>query len=99
MAASNGCFLATDPPSPPPTLLPPWLSNSNSTSVVRPLYPSVTLSLSPSTMLAVPRIPWLQPERMSKNSPILGNMVPHGSFPCSENLLISELVDYYRELE
>ncbi|KAK8516808.1 hypothetical protein V6N13_080911 [Hibiscus sabdariffa] len=99
MAASNGGFLPTDPPSPAPTLLPPWLSSSSNTSVVRPP-PSVTLSLSPSTVPAAPRIPWLQPERMSETTPVLGNMVPHGSFPsCSENLLISELVDCCSELE
>ncbi|CBI30551.3 unnamed protein product, partial [Vitis vinifera] len=33
MATSNGNFLHPDPPAPPPpTLLPPWLSNSNCTS-------------------------------------------------------------------
>ncbi|KAE8687021.1 Transcription factor AS1 [Hibiscus syriacus] len=96
MAASNGGFRPADPPSPAPTLLPPWLSSSGNTSVVRPLSPSVTLSLSPSA----PQIPWLQPERMSETAPILGNMVPHGPFPsCSENLMISELVDCCRELE
>ncbi|GMI69770.1 ASYMMETRIC LEAVES 1, LOTUS LEAF 2, ARABIDOPSIS PHANTASTICA-LIKE 1, MYB DOMAIN PROTEIN 91 [Hibiscus trionum] len=100
MATSNGGFLPTDPPSPAPTLLPPWLSSSSNTSVVRPPSPSVTLSLSPSTVPAAPRIPWLQPESMSETTPVMGNMVPHGSFPsCSENLLISELVDCCRELE
>ncbi|PPD89771.1 hypothetical protein GOBAR_DD13293 [Gossypium barbadense] len=48
---------------------------------------------------AAPPIPWLQPERMSETSPVLGNMVPHGSFPRSENLLISELMDCCRQLE
>lgn len=100
MAASNGGFLHTDPPSPaPPTLLPPWLSNSSNASVVTPPSPSVTLSLSPSTVAAAPPIPWLQPERMSETSPVLGNRVPHGSFPRSENLLISELMDCCRQLE
>ncbi|KAE8696578.1 Transcription factor AS1 [Hibiscus syriacus] len=91
MAASNGGFRPTNPPSPAPTF-PPWLSSSGNTSVVRPLSPSVTLSLSPSTVPAAPQIPWLQP--------MLGNMVPHGSFPSSsDNMLISELVDCCRELE
>uniref|UniRef100_A0A5B7B2N1 Putative transcription factor AS1 n=1 Tax=Davidia involucrata TaxID=16924 RepID=A0A5B7B2N1_DAVIN len=63
MATSNGGFLHTDPPAPPPpTILPPWLSNSNAASAVRPPSPSVTLSLSPS-----PAIPWLQPERGPDN--------------------------------
>ena len=36
---------------------------------------------------------------MSETSPVLGNRVPHGSFPRSENLLISELMDCCRQLE
>ncbi|KAH7553697.1 hypothetical protein ACOSP7_029484 [Xanthoceras sorbifolium] len=100
MATSNGGFLHTDSPT-PPTLLPPWLSNSNGASAIRPPSPSITLSLSPSTVAATPPIPWLQPERGPDNSPhVLGNMPPHGSVPsCGENLLISELMDCCRELD
>ncbi|MFQ6648221.1 hypothetical protein Gotur_021605 [Gossypium turneri] len=75
------------------------VEEGNNASVVTPPSPSVTLSLSPSTVAAAPPIPWLQPERMSETSPVLGNMVPHGSFPRSENLLISELMDCCRQLE
>ncbi|XP_022767546.1 transcription factor AS1-like [Durio zibethinus] len=101
MATSNGGFLHTDPPSPTPTVLPPWLSNSSNASAVRPPSPSVTLSLSPSTVAATPPIPWLQPEKMSENTPVaLVNMAPIGSVPpCGENLLISELAECCRELE
>ncbi|KAJ4704669.1 Myb family transcription factor [Melia azedarach] len=100
MATSNGGFLHTDP-STPPTLLPPWLSNSNGTSNIRPPSPSITLSLSPSTVAATPPIPWLQPERGPDNTHlVLGNMPPHGSVPtCGENLLVSEMVECCRELE
>lgn len=102
MATSNGNFLHPDPPAPPPpTLLPPWLSNSNCTSTVRPPSPSVTLSLCPSTVATSPTIPWLQPERGPDATPlVLGNLPPHGAVPTSgENLLISELVECCRELE
>ncbi|KAK2972367.1 hypothetical protein RJ640_014425 [Escallonia rubra] len=101
MATSNGGFLHTDSPAPPPTtMLPPWLSNSNATSTIRPPSPSVTLSLSP-TVPPSPAIPWLQPERGPENTPIvLGNMAPHGSGPPrGENLMISELVECCRDLE
>ncbi|KAF2288669.1 hypothetical protein P3X46_008924 [Hevea brasiliensis] len=99
MATSNGGFLHTDPP-PAPTLLPPWLSTSNSTSAVRPPSPSVTLSLSPSTVAAPPpSIPWLQPERGQENTAfVLGSLPPHGSVP-GENLMVSELMECCRELE
>lgn len=97
MATSNGGFLHTDPAT-PPNLLPPWLSNSSSN--IRPPSPSVTLSLSPSTVAAAPPIPWLQPERGSDNTLVLGNMPPHGSVHiCGENLLVSELMECCRELE
>lgn len=101
MASSNGGFLHSDPPTPAPTLLPPWLSTSNGTPTVRPPSPSVTLSLSPSTVAATPQIPWLQPERGPENPPLaLGNMPPHGPIPpCGENLLITELLECCRELE
>ncbi|GMY14539.1 transcription factor AS1-like [Fagus crenata] len=101
MATSNGGFLHTDPPTPAPALLPPWLSNSNGTSTVRPPSPSVTLSLSPSTVAAPPPIPWLQPDRGPDNtSLVFGNMQPQGSVPgCGESMLISELVECCRDLE
>ncbi|KAA8516423.1 hypothetical protein F0562_016716 [Nyssa sinensis] len=102
MATSNGGFLHTDPPAPPAqTLLPPWLSNSSAASSVRPPSPSVTLSLSTSTVPPSPAIHWLQPERGPDNNPIvLGSLPPHGSAPsCGDNLLISEVVECCRELE
>ncbi|KAM4078000.1 hypothetical protein ACB094_09G002300 [Castanea mollissima] len=101
MATSNGGFLHSDPPGPAPALLPPWLSNSNGTSTVRPPSPSVTLSLSPSTVAAPPPIPWLQPDRGPDNNPLVfGNLQPQGSVPgCGESMLISELVECCRDLE
>ncbi|KAK6943650.1 hypothetical protein RJ641_024752 [Dillenia turbinata] len=103
MATSNGGFLHTDPPAPPPTLLPPWLSNTNSGSSVRPPSPSVTLSLSPSTGAPPPAnaIPWLHSEKGTDNTPlILGSLSPHGPVPtCAENLLVSELMECCKELE
>ncbi|KAK9290084.1 hypothetical protein L1049_008248 [Liquidambar formosana] len=101
MATSNGGFLHSDPPPPAPTSLPPWLSNSNGTSTVRPPSPSVTLSLASSTVAATPAIPWLQPERGPENTPlVLGNLPTHGSVAASgENLLISELLECCKELE
>ncbi|WCJ28311.1 Transcription factor AS1 [Euphorbia peplus] len=103
MATSNGGFLHSDPPAPPPSMLPPWLSTSNSMSTVRPPSPSVTLSLSPSTVAAPPppSIPWLQAERGPENTLGLGNMPPHGTTTaaCGENLVVSELVECCRELE
>ncbi|XP_044474001.1 transcription factor AS1-like [Mangifera indica] len=100
MAASNAGFLHTDSPT-PSTLLPPWLSNSNGSSTVRPPSPSITLSLSPSTVATTPTIPWLQPERGPDSaSLVLGNLPPHGSVPSyGENLFITELVECCRELE
>ncbi|XP_061346900.1 transcription factor AS1-like [Gastrolobium bilobum] len=95
MAASNSSFLHTDAPA----LLPSWLSNSNSTAPVRPPSPSVTLSLSPSTVAAPP--PWLQPVRGPDNAPlVLGNVTPHGSvLAFGENMVMSELVECCKELE
>ncbi|KAJ8899863.1 hypothetical protein K2173_019566 [Erythroxylum novogranatense] len=101
MPASNSGFLHQDPPNPAPALLPPWLSNSNCTSNVRPSSPSVTLSLSSSTVAASPTIPWLQPERVVDNSPLaLGSLPPHVSAAArGENLPMSDMVEYCRELE
>ncbi|KAF2303163.1 hypothetical protein P3X46_004881 [Hevea brasiliensis] len=100
MATSNGGFLHTDPPAPATTLLPPWLSTSNCASSGRPPSPSVTLSLSPSTVVAPPPIPWLQPERGQDNTAfVIGSLPPHGSVPACENLMISELMECCKELE
>ncbi|KAF7845486.1 transcription factor AS1 [Senna tora] len=54
------------PPSPASSLLPPWLPNSKS--------PSVTLSLSPST-LAKPPFPWLKNEGPCGSITCLGDLV------------------------
>ncbi|TKY63284.1 Transcription factor AS1 [Spatholobus suberectus] len=95
MAASNGPFLHTVAPPPASSaLLPPWLSNSstNPSPAIRPTSPSVTLSLSPST---VPP-PWLQPERGPGNA-----TAPHGgSVPAfGDNMVVSELIECCKELE
>ncbi|KAI4354497.1 hypothetical protein L6164_003351 [Bauhinia variegata] len=100
MATSNGAFLHTDAPAPAASaLLPPWLSNSNTTTPVRPPSPSVTLSLSPT--VAAPPFPWLQPERGPENAPlVLANVTPHGPVPTfGDNMLISELAECCKELE
>ncbi|KAL5973318.1 Transcription factor as1 [Asimina triloba] len=94
MATSNG-FLHTDP-TPQPTL-PPWLSNSNAPSTIRPTSPSVTLTLSPSTVPSAP-MPWIQPERGSDNSLLLGNL-QHCAVPTVDGLMITELAECCRELE
>ncbi|KAI9114801.1 hypothetical protein K1719_014499 [Acacia pycnantha] len=101
MAASSGAFILTDAPAPPSAMLPSLLSNSNSTSVIRPPSPSVTLSLSPSTVAASPPFRWLQPEKMTVNaSPVIGNVKPHGTIPAfGDNMLVSELVGCCKELE
>ncbi|XP_068341802.1 transcription factor AS1-like [Pyrus communis] len=99
MATSNGAYLHTETSSPAPTILPPWLSNSNVSSNVRPPSPSVTLSLS-SAVAPSPPIPWLQQDRGSDSSFALGNLPHHGVVPASgESLVISELVECSRELE
>nr|WRO64632.1 MYB transcription factor protein [Rosa persica] len=100
MATSKGAFLHNEA-SPAPSMLPPWLSNSNVTSHVRPPSPSVTLSLSPTVApsRASPPISWLQSDRGPENSFVLTNLPPPGSVPCGENFMISELVECSRELE
>ncbi|KAG1337876.1 transcription factor AS1 [Cocos nucifera] len=79
-------------------LLPPWLSNSNSSH--RPSSPSVTLTLSPSTVPPA-SIPWLQTERGADNSLGLAssqqNMV--SGVPSVDGQTVSELVECCRELE
>ncbi|KAL1321442.1 hypothetical protein HN51_066251 [Arachis hypogaea] len=98
MVAASGSFLHNDASAPSPTLLPSWLSNSNSTTTVRPPSPSVTLSLSSSTVAASP--PWLQPPRGPENaSLVLGNVAPHGSVVAfGDNMVVSELVECCKEL-
>ncbi|KAI3950099.1 hypothetical protein MKW98_008544 [Papaver atlanticum] len=92
--SSNGAFLHSAPPTPPtPTLLPPWLSTSNGLPTnTRPPSPSVTLTLSPSTVDPVPTIPWLHPERGLNNCSLHPS---HGR----DNQIVNELVEYCRELE
>ncbi|XP_020208386.1 transcription factor AS1 [Cajanus cajan] len=104
MATSNSSYLHADAPVPvpAPALLPSWLSNSNGTAApVRPPSPSVTLSLSPSTVAAPPA--WLQPVRGPDNTRplVLGNVAPHGGavLAFGENMVMSELVECCKELE
>ncbi|XP_054790332.1 transcription factor AS1-like [Prosopis cineraria] len=101
MAASNGAFILTDAPAPPSAMLPSWLSNSSGTSAIRPPSPSVTLSLSPSTVAASSPFQWLQPERMPENAPpVIQNATPHGTISgFGDNMLVSELFEYCKELE
>ncbi|KAF8397485.1 hypothetical protein HHK36_016402 [Tetracentron sinense] len=100
MATSNGGFLHSDPPTPPPTLLPPWLSSSSGPPTVTSSSPSVALTLSPSTVTAAPTIPWLQPERGSDNTLVLGSLPPNRAVPASrDSLIVSELTECCRELE
>ncbi|XP_010509298.1 PREDICTED: transcription factor AS1-like [Camelina sativa] len=107
MANSNGGFLHSDQQVQPPNpVIPPWLATSNNGNnvVVRP--PSVTLTLSPSTVASAapqPPIPWLQqqhPERVESGPGglVLGNMMPSCS-GSSEGVFFSELVECCRELE
>ncbi|ESQ52406.1 hypothetical protein EUTSA_v10016830mg [Eutrema salsugineum] len=109
MASTNGGFLHSDQAPPPPNpVIPPWLATSNNGNnvVVRP--PSVTLTLSPSSVAAAapqPPIPWLQqqPERggvaeSGQAGLVLGSMIPSCS-GSSENVFLSELVECCRELE
>ncbi|KAF7825665.1 transcription factor AS1 [Senna tora] len=94
MAASNGAFIHSDAPAPSSALLPPWLSNSNTTTAIRPPSPSVTLSLSPSTVAAAPPPPfqWLQSERPPpENAPLV--------IAFGDNMLVSDLVECCKELE
>nr|ACA34975.1 phantastica [Corytoplectus speciosus] len=102
MATSNGGFLHTDPPAPSaPSVLPPWLVGSSMATTVRPPSPSVTLSLSPSTVTPAPAIPWLQPDRLPDITPPgLSSLPSLGIAPLGgENPLVLELVECCRELE
>jgi myb proto-oncogene protein len=107
MANSNGGFLHSEQQVQPPNpVIPPWLATSNNGNNVVARPPSVTLTLSPSTVAAAapqPPIPWLQqqqPER-AENGPgglVLGSMMPSCS-GSSESVFLSELVECCRELE
>ncbi|XP_042476430.1 transcription factor AS1 [Macadamia integrifolia] len=101
MATSNGAFLHSDQPTPPPTLLPAWLSSSNGRTTARPPSPSVALTLSPSTATPGSAFPWLQPERGGDNNPmLLGSLPSHGAVPSIGNgVMISELLECCRELD
>lgn len=102
MATSNGGFLHTDPPA-PSAALPPWLASSSMNTSARPPSPSVTLSLSPSTITPTPPIPWLQTDRLSDNntpSHGLSNLPCLGIAPLSgENPLLLELMECCRDLD
>uniref|UniRef100_A0A1D1Y6Q7 Transcription factor AS1 n=1 Tax=Anthurium amnicola TaxID=1678845 RepID=A0A1D1Y6Q7_9ARAE len=81
-------------------LLPPWLSTSSSPSSIGPPSPSVTLSLSPSTLPAEP-IPWLQPERRADNSSGMAAFQPSvvSALPPVDMRIFSELAECCKELE
>ncbi|CAF2123088.1 transcription factor AS1 [Brassica rapa] len=93
MASSNG------PPS--NHVIPPWLATPNNGNSVSVRPPSVTLTLSPSSVAAAspqPPIPWLQqPERGETH--VLGSMIPSCSGGNSESVFMSELMECCRELE
>ncbi|KAF3547812.1 hypothetical protein DY000_02002022 [Brassica cretica] len=92
MASSNG------PPS--NHVIPPWLATPNNGNNVAARPPSVTLTLSPSSVAAAspqPPIPWLQqPERGETH--VLGSMIPSCTGG-SESVFMSELMECCRELE
>ncbi|XP_020553291.1 transcription factor AS1-like [Sesamum indicum] len=97
METSNGGFLRTDSPAAStPKVLPPWLVSSSMTTTVRPPYPSVSLSLSPSIVPPAPEIAWLQPDNTSHSLSILRSF---GIAPVGENPQVAELMDCCRELE
>ncbi|XP_068643424.1 transcription factor AS1 [Aristolochia californica] len=99
MVTSNG-FLSSDPPA----LLPPWLSSSSNgpANPIRPPSPSVTLTLSPSSVPSAATSPWLpQPERSSSdnnNSNLVLGTLNH-QISSVDGLMASELAECFRELE
>ncbi|XP_054806253.1 uncharacterized protein LOC129308908 [Prosopis cineraria] len=101
MATSNEAFILTDAPAPPSTMLHSWLFNFSNTLAIRPPSFFVTLSLSPSTMVASYPFPWLQPKRMPENTPpVIQNATPHGTTSgFGDNMLVSKLDEYCKELE
>ncbi|CAH8354632.1 unnamed protein product [Eruca vesicaria subsp. sativa] len=91
MASSNG------PPS--SHVIPPWLATPNNGNNVAVRPPSVTLTLSPSTVAAAspqPPIPWLQQQPERGETHVLGSMIPSCS---NESVFMSELMECCRELE
>ncbi|KAK4798670.1 hypothetical protein SAY86_030996 [Trapa natans] len=100
IAGSNNGFLHTEVPAHSPSVLPPWLSNSNTSTNLQPLSPSVTLSLSSSTVTTSPPIPQLQPERSIESTSFSISSLPsHGTgYAHGEAIIISELLDCCREL-
>nr|BAJ10719.1 phantastica ortholog [Terniopsis minor] len=107
MAASNGAFFHSDTPPPPPppppaSVLPPWLCNSNGRTAAIPPSPSITLSLSPSTVgVPTSAIPWLQGERGGpENSPlVLSSYTQQPLGASGENMFVAELVDCCRDMD
>ncbi|KAG9159200.1 hypothetical protein Leryth_018171 [Lithospermum erythrorhizon] len=96
MATSGGGFHQGDPSAAPgTTILPPWLSNSRAATNVRSSSPSVTLSLSPTTIQSAPGIGWFHPESA------IGNVPSHvmAASPYAEVPMIPELVECCKELE
>ncbi|XP_072998105.1 transcription factor AS1 [Typha latifolia] len=79
-------------------LLPPWLSNSSTSH--RPSSPSVTLTLSPSTVPPAP-IPWLQAERAGDSSFPLANSQHNmvSGVNQVDGQTMTELVECCRELD
>lgn len=95
MPTSNGGFHQPAPSA--PSVLPPWLAGSSTTTAVRqPPSPSVTLTLSPVMVPPPPQpaIPWLQTsDRLTDNA-------SHGMISSlNPNPLVSELVECCKELE
>lgn len=103
MTTSNGGFLHPEPPAPPSSILPPWMANTNGTAPVRASSPSVTLTLSPSTVTPPTSIPWLQQDRSVADNPslVLGSLSSHGSGStgCGDNHMVADLVECCRDLE
>lgn len=101
ITGTNNGFLHTDVPALSSAALPPWLSNPNGTTNLRPPSPSVTLSLSPSTVSTSPPVPWLQTERGREAASFsLSSLPSHGPGPApGEAMIMSELVECCRELE
>eukprot|EP00262_Sarcandra_glabra_P011124 TRINITY_DN26849_c0_g1_i1.p1 TRINITY_DN26849_c0_g1~~TRINITY_DN26849_c0_g1_i1.p1 ORF type:complete len:354 (+),score=80.91 TRINITY_DN26849_c0_g1_i1:162-1223(+) len=87
MATSNGG--APPQPLPPSSLLPPWLSNSNGPST-----PSVALTLSPSTTVSVPPVPWHE-RGAQDNIQFVSGSLPQ----CGGSMVVSELAECCRELD